>query len=86
LASGNAVGGFSKNLTPFKCDPSNYFEKLLNLLRIINEVDNNNNIALLRNEHEKAKSQLERVKGERKKANNELSQLQIEMTEAKAKI
>ncbi len=42
---------------------------MLNLLRIINEVDANNNIALLRNEHEKTKSQLEKVKAERKKAN-----------------
>jgi uncharacterized small protein (DUF1192 family) len=72
-------------LTPFKYDPSKYLEKMLNLFRIINEVDSNNNIALLRNEHEKTKSQLEKVRAERKKANHELSQLNLEMQDTKNK-
>ena len=43
-------------------NPSNYVEKTLNLLRIINEIEENTNLAELRTEVEKYKSKLEKVR------------------------
>lgn len=69
----------SAKLTPFKYDPGKYLEKMLNLLKIINEVDANNNIAELRNEHEKTKRQLEKANGEIQKLKNEATQGQLDL-------
>jgi len=53
---------FYNNTTPFKVNPSNYVEKTLNLLKIINEIEENTNLAELRTEVEKYKSKLEKVR------------------------
>lgn len=44
-------------------------------MNIINEVDQHTNLAELKNEHEKTKIVLNRIKGERDKFYNELSKI-----------
>jgi hypothetical protein len=46
-------------------NPSNYVEKTLNLLKIINEIEENTNLAELRTEVEKYKSKLEKVRAQK---------------------
>lgn len=49
-------------MSPFRPDPSKYLEKILNLMTIINEVDSHTNMAELKTEYEKTKSQLEKMR------------------------
>lgn len=50
-------------------------------MTIINEVDSHTNLAELKNEYEKTKFVLERVRSERDKFYNELSQVTINLHE-----
>jgi hypothetical protein len=59
-------------------NPSNYVEKTLNLLRIINEIEKNTNLAELRTEVEKYKSKLEKVRSQKQSVDYELAQLKIQ--------
>ena len=62
-----------QNNAPFKANPSNYVEKILNLLRIINEIEKNTNLAELRTEVEKYKSKVEKIRIQKQSVDYELA-------------
>lgn len=62
-----------QQLNPFKQDPGKYLEKILSLVNIINEVFSHTNLLELKNEYEKTKYMLMKIRSKRDKFFNELS-------------
>ena len=68
-------------LPPFKQDPSKYFEKFVTLLSLINDVESSTDLAELKTEQQKVKSQLEKTRSEKQRYFSDLSKVTQEYHE-----